>query len=267
VRYRVSRVRADIERLAGDIGPREATSEAYRRAARLVRQRFSDLGYRTTTQRVRVPAGNSWGTRVPAGTSQNVIATRPGFRPRQPHIVLGAHLDTVPVAPGAEDNASGVAMMLELARLVAAEPPDRPIKFIAFGAEEPRGTGDDLHHFGSQQLVAGLGPAERQAITAMVALDRVGVRHPTVPVCSTPQGSRGLRAELRTIGRQVGIPTHRCTDTASDHWSYAKAGVRAARIGSVPYAGYHSPADTPEVISPQQLRRGGRLVWAWLRRS
>ncbi|NIS33802.1 MAG: M28 family peptidase, partial [Actinobacteria bacterium] len=47
----------------------------------------------------------------------------------------------------------GVAAVLELARLIRAEPPALPVRLVAFGAEEPRGAGDDMHHFGSQQFV------------------------------------------------------------------------------------------------------------------
>ena len=64
-----------------------------------------------------MPAGTSWGVPVRAGRSVNLIAERPGFDRTAPHVVIGAHLDTVPQAPGAEDNASGVAVLLELAAL------------------------------------------------------------------------------------------------------------------------------------------------------
>jgi Iap family predicted aminopeptidase len=265
-RFEASRVQRDIRALAGDIGPREATSDAYDEAADLVEERFSDLGYRTRTERVRVPAGDSWGVPVEAGFSRNVIAAPPGFDPDDEHLVIGAHLDTVAVAPGAEDNASGVAMILELARLAAANGTDVPVQFVAYGAEEPRGPADDQHHFGSRALVADLDRAEREAIVAMVSLDRIGVGSGTVPVCASPLGGARLRAELRRVGRAVDVATEDCETTSSDHWSYAKAGIPAVRIGGVPYAGYHSSEDTPEVINPNQLRRVSRVVRAWLER-
>ena len=132
---------ADIETLADDIGPREATSKNFDEAADLVEKRFEKLGYDVDTEKVTVPAGNSWGTPVRAGTSRNVIADPDGFDDEEPHVVVVAHLDTVPVAPGAEDNASGISVLLELARMAAAAPPELPVRFIAFGAEEPRGCG------------------------------------------------------------------------------------------------------------------------------
>jgi hypothetical protein len=255
----------DVRRLAGDIGPREATSDNFAKAADLVQARFDRLGYEVRRTTVRVPAGNSWGTPVRRGTSSNVIAEQAGFDRRKPHLVVGAHLDTVPTAPGAEDNASGVAVLLQLARMAAQDRTDMPIQFIAFGAEEPRGSGDALHHFGSQQLVAGMSPAERRAVRAMVSLDRVGVRASYVPVCSANDSGNQLRASIRAAARRAGITTRPCLNRASDHWSYAKRGIPAVRLGSVPYTGYHSPRDVPSVVDRRQLDRVGLLMWAWLR--
>jgi len=254
----------DVRRLASAIGPREATSDNFAKAADLVEERFERLGYRVRRTPVRVPAGNSWGTPVPRGTSANVIAEPPRFNSGRPHLVVGAHLDTVPVAPGAEDNASGIAVMLELARMAAQHRPKLPVRFIAFGAEEPRGSGDALHHFGSRQHVATLAGAERRALRAMVSLDRVGVRASYVPVCRGNQSGVELQRALRAEARRLGIATRSCINVASDHWSYAKAGIPAVRFGSIPYAGYHSPDDVASVVDPRQLDRVGRLVWAWL---
>lgn len=255
---------ADIRRLATDIGPREATSKNFAKAADLVDRRFTQLGYQVRRTSIRVPAGNSWGTPVRRGTSQNIIAESAGFDARRPHLVVGAHLDTIPVAPGAEDNASGISVLLELARMARATPPRLPVQFIAFGAEEPRGDGDDLHHFGSQQYVADLSKAELDAIVGMVALDRVGVRAEFVPVCRSPIGGQQLRSEVRAAARRVDVPTRSCELTTSDHWSYAKAGVPAVRLGSVEYEEYHSRRDTFRVVDRRQLDRVGTVMWSWL---
>jgi len=254
--------------LAGEIGPREGTSAAFRRAARYVETRFARLGYDVDRQLVPVPAGNSWGIDVPAGTSYNVIADPAGFDPREPHVIVGAHLDTVPQAPGAEDNASGVGSVLELARLAGLEQPGVPVRFIAFGAEEPRGEGDSLHHFGSQLYVREMAPAHRDALVAMVSLDRVGVRGPDVPLCSGAAGSTDTRDALARTARRLGIGVDLCDDnTTSDHWSFTKAGLPSARIGSLPYAGYHSAGDVPSVIDETQIQRVGRIMWHWLGRQ
>jgi Zn-dependent M28 family amino/carboxypeptidase len=222
-------------------------------------------GYRVTEQRFDVPAGVSWGVRVPAGRSVNVVADPPGFDPARPHVVVGAHLDTVPQSPGAEDNASGITTMIELARMARQEPGAVPVRFVAFGAEEARGGNGTRYAFGSRHFVGLLGPAERRALRGMVALDRVGVRSDTVPVCTGGRGTRSLAAAIRAASRAAGVATNGCTNRASDHVSFEAAGIPAVRIGSVPYAAYHSARDVPSVVDPRQLERVGATVWAWLR--
>lgn len=265
VRFSAQRAKADVRHLAGDIGPRPATGPAFDRAARFVARRLRSLGYDVSRPSFPVPAGDSWGVPVDAGRSSNVVATPAGFDPARPHRLVGAHLDTVAVAPGAEDNASGVAVLLELARLAAHEEPRVPVVLVAFGAEEPRGQGDALHHFGSRRYVAAMPRAQRRALVAMAAFDRVGVGS-TVPVCTGPLSPhRAQRAVLRTA-RRIGVPAAACTspNTSSDHWSFEKAGHVVVRFGSTPFAGYHSEGDVPAVVHPAQLGRTGRLAWAWL---
>jgi len=249
--------------LADQIGPREATSPAYRRAADFVEAGLTGHGYTVRRERLSVPSGVSWGVPVPAGTTYNLVATRPGVDRRTRHVVVGAHLDTVPQAPGAEDNASGVAVLLELARMAAERPPRVPVVFVAFGAEEPRGSGDARHHYGSRAYVAGLSAAERDAIAGMVSLDRVGVGA-RVRVCTGGRGPRTVVRDLLAAAQRLRIPAVSCENRASDHWSFEKAGVAAARLGGTPYAEYHSPRDRAAVVQRAQLTRTGRVAWEWL---
>jgi len=259
----VGRVLDDIRYLAREIGPRHGTSDAYREAADWVEKRFSELGYTVTRQQVDVPAGTSWGVRVPSGRTPNIIASPPEFDDSADHRIVGAHLDTVPQAPGAEDNASGVAVMLELARLYADS--ERPVRFIAFTAEEPRGAGDNRHHFGSRAYVRRLEPPQRDAVKAMVSLDRVGVRGSAVPLCTGGQGTQRVRGRLAAAARDVDVPTRLCNDNrASDHWSFERNGLPASRVGSIPYAAYHSARDLPRVVDRRQLERVGAIMTAWL---
>ena len=221
-------------------------------------------------QQVRVPAGNSWGVRVPAGRTANVVATLPGFDPRAPHLVVGAHLDTVPQAPGAEDNASGVAVLLEVARLHALAAARGgtgsrlPVVYVAFGAEEPRGDGDAWHHYGSRHYVAELTTTERRAVRGMVSLDRVGVG-PAVRIRTGGRAPDSVADALEALARRREIPVSRGINQASDHWSFEKVGIAAARIGGNPYAAYHSAADQPSVVTRAALDQTGRLLRAWLR--
>ena len=120
---------------------------------------------------------------MPAGPSVNLVATRGDVRPGEPWLLVGAHLDTVPQAPGAEDNASGIGVLLATAEALAGHRTRLPVVLVAFGSEEPRGPTDADHHYGSTAYVASLGPSERRTLRGMVAMDRVGVGE-VVPVGS-----------------------------------------------------------------------------------
>ena len=101
----------------------------------------------------------------------NVVAELPGSRADAGTVIFTAHLDSVPAGPGANDNGSGSAVVLELAHeLAQRSPAERPmtVRFALFGAEE-------LGLFGSRYYVQSLTDAERQAIRADVNLDMVGV--------------------------------------------------------------------------------------------
>ena len=251
-----------VRHLAGEIGPREATGRAYARAATWVEDELTGLGYDVVRQRVDVPAGESWGVPVPAGRSTNVVATPPGFDPTEPHLVVGAHLDTVPQAPGAEDNASGVGVLLAAAEAASRRGTRLPTVFVAFGAEEPRGDPED-HHYGSRHYVARLGPQERAAVRGMVSRDRVGVGD------RVPVGSAGdtdpVQQALLAAARRAGVPVVADPgQRSSDHWSFVRDGLPGARLGSTSYAAYHSATDVPAVVSPAQLERVGRIVLGWL---
>jgi aminopeptidase YwaD len=250
-----------VRHLAGSIGPRHATSPAYRRAAAWVAAQFRGYGLDVRRQRFAVPGGVSWGVPVDAGPSTNIVAMPPGLDPRRPHLLLSAHLDTVPQAPGAEDDASGVGVLLATADAVSDRRTRLPVVLVAFGAEEPRGPTDADHHYGSRAYVASLGPPERRAVRGMLSLDRVGVGG-VVPVCTA--GDDAARAEALRAGERAQVPTVPCDNRSSDHWSFVRAGMPGVRIGGTPYAAYHSAADVPAVVNPAQLRRTGRLVLSWL---
>jgi aminopeptidase YwaD len=261
------RAMGTVSMLADGIGPRLATGPAFRRAARWVEREFLRLGYDVTRQSFPVPAGESWGVPVAAGTSTNVVARPKGFDPGSPYLLVGAHLDTVAVSPGAEDNASGVAVVLETARRAVVAPPGIQVVFVAFGGEEPRGSGDFDHHFGSLHFVAGMSRVERRRLLGMVSLDRVGVGR-VVPVGSVVGSDPSVREALVRSAERQGIGTAVDLDQASsDHESFADEGMPAARLGGTSYAAYHDETDVPSVVSPRQLRQVGRVLWDWLNRA
>ncbi|GAB6984573.1 hypothetical protein JCM10369A_10970 [Nocardioides pyridinolyticus] len=254
--FEAERAMATVRLLAGR-GPRLATEPEYAAAADLLQPRLESAGYDVRRQRFRVPAGDSWGVPAAAGMSFNVVAEPPAFDPERPHTVVGAHLDTIAVSPGAEDNASGVAVVMELARVLAGEP---QVVLVLFGGEEPRGAGD-LHHFGSKRYVEDAGD-----VTAMVSLDRVGVGT-RVPIGFFPGTDLGPAEDLAAAAKRAKVPVVVAANTTSDHESFAVAGVPAARLGSTDYDEYHSADDLPRVVDPAQLGRVGRVLMAWLRAS
>ncbi len=258
-----------VRHLATDIGPRPGTSPAFREAAAWVAGQLRGSGWEVDRRSFPVPAGSSVagpteGLPVAAGRSANVVATRGDVVPGQPWLLVGAHLDTVPTSPGAEDNASGIGVLLAVADAVAQRRTRLPVVLVAFGAEEPRGPGDDDHHYGSRAYVASLDPAARRSLRGMIALDRVGTGTAT-PVGSAEAGDP-LRAEVLAVADRLGLATVAETgQRSSDHWSFVRAGLPGIRLGSTPYAGYHSPDDVVSVVDPGPLSRAARIVVGWLR--
>ena len=111
-----------------EIGPRTAfRGDSLARAAQYIREVFESAGLKITEQTY-----DYHGQRV-----ANLIATPPGAVGASTYYVVGAHYDTVPPTPGADDNASGVAVMLELARRLPETPLMAPVRLVAFTLEEP----------------------------------------------------------------------------------------------------------------------------------
>jgi Zn-dependent M28 family amino/carboxypeptidase len=255
-------VSAVVEYLAGKIGPRETTSEAYRKAGAFVESRFRSFGYDVRRQTFRVPGGLSNFAPVQDGDTFNVIAEPRGFDPSSKHLVVGAHLDTVPQAPGAVDNAAGVGIVLELARMASVEPPRLPVVFVAFGGEEARVPNGGLN--GSRAFVAALDASQRGAIAGAIVIDRLGTGS-RVPVCTASTASRRLAGSLLTAARGASVPAFSCTNGTSDHVSFERAKIPAARLGPDNFRQYHTPKDVPSIFVPAQAERAGELLWELLR--
>ncbi|MEW6162465.1 MAG: M28 family peptidase [Nitrospirota bacterium] len=86
-------------------------------------------------------------------------------------LIIGAHYDTVPGTPGADDNASGIAGLLELARLAALKPSPRTVRFVAFTLEEPPLF--KTRHMGSYMYAKSL-KKEKVKVEGMISLEMIG---------------------------------------------------------------------------------------------
>lgn len=187
----------------------------------------------------------------------NVIAILPGSSPELAgeKVVVGAHYDhlgfggegsgsLVPdkhaVHPGADDNASGIAAMLEIARRLARRPAERTVVFAAFSGEE-RGL------LGSSHMVQNL-PFPQGQLVAMVNLDMVG-RPPEGPGLNI--GGYGTAKEwpviLDEINRRYGfrLSTSRGGFGASDHSSFYAADIPVLFFFTGAHEDYHRPSDHP----------------------
>jgi hypothetical protein len=241
-----------VRRLAGGIGPRPAGSAAYRRAMQYVRTEFDGLGYDTSIQGFRLPQG---------GRSWNVVAL-PADQD-EVHLLLGAHLDTVRGSPGGNDNASGVAVLLELARILAPAPVPG-LALVAFGAEEFQPVGG--HHIGSAAYVHRMSPSERDALEVMVSADMVGKARPFIAAHlrgTAVAGARELARAVRASGSRASVRT---LGDISDHGPFALAGMRAAFLWTGDEPNHHRPTDAVKNVAPRALRRSGEALLALIDR-
>jgi len=184
-------------------------------------------------------------------------------------IVVGAHYDTVPGSPGADDNASGVAAMIELARMGI------PARFVAFANEElPYSHGEEMGSFAYAKRAKGRG----ERIAAMFSLEMLGCysdapgsqRYPPVIGWFYPSradfiafvgdlGARRLvkrahalfRKHSRFPSESLAAPAFVPGITRSDHWSFRRHGYPALMVTDTAfnrYPHYHRASDTPEKL-------------------
>lgn len=207
----------------------------------------------------------------------NVIAKVPGIHPELAGeiIVVGAHYDhlgfggegsgsLVPdlevIHPGADDNASGVAALLEIARDLAGRPPSRTVVLAAFSGEE-RGL------LGSAYMVQNL-PFPREQVVAMVNLDMVG-RPPEGEHLNI--GGVGTAEEWPRVLEQVGsrhhlrLATSRGGFGASDHSSFYSVGIPVLFFFTGAHEDYHRPSDLPDRIDYPGLERVTSFVLETIR--
>ncbi|MCJ7510562.1 MAG: M28 family metallopeptidase [Dehalococcoidia bacterium] len=179
-------------------------------------------------------------------TSQNVIARPPQDDCR---VIVGAHYDSVAAGPGANDNASGSATLLEIARVLDLRGQEEGVCFVAFGAEE---TG----LFGSRHFVASLASQDQPSPQAMVNLDMVGVGNEWQLM-----GSPSLVEKIDQGAAALGLdPVPIESSLESDHISFTDAGIPAILIYRFEDPHQHTEYDRAEFVQPQLLEEAAKLT-------
>lgn len=281
------RLQGDVVHLAGTIG--ERNTERYdrlQRAAAFIADRFRQEGFRVKEEPYVVD-----GREV-----ANVVAELPGTGKGDEIVLVGAHYDSSPGSPGANDNASGVAALLELARRFRGITPARTLRLVAFVNEEPPFFQTPL--MGSRVHAAGA-KKRGEKIVAMLSLETIGYyadrpgsqQYPPPFRWFYPDsgnfiafvgnlGSRRLVHDcLRTFRSTTLFPTAGVAAPAfitgigwSDQWSFWQEGYPGIMLTDTApfrYPHYHEETDTPDKLDYQRLARvvGGveRVVGELLR--
>jgi hypothetical protein len=265
-------LRRDVALIAGEIGERHlGLSSTLDRTWSKIEGELTEAGYTPKSLPYEVE-----GKRV-----ANIEAVREGTSPRE-IVVVGAHYDTAETAPGADDNASGVASLIELARIFAAKPLRRTIRFVAFPNEEPP-------HFWKESMgslhYAKACKERGDDIRAMISLESIGYyrdepgsqKYPPVVAWFYPDrgdfvafvgnlASRSLvRETVGTFRTATRFPSEGAAMPGfvtgvgwSDQWSFWQMGYPAVMVtGTAPFRNpnYHTPHDTPETLDYDRLAR------------
>ncbi len=267
------RLKTHVLKLADEIGERNIRRyQGLEAAVHYIENVFVDLGYEVGRQQYQV--GDA--------TVVNLEAERTGTSTPGEIVLVGAHYDSVIGSPGANDNASGVAGLLEIPRLLARSKLRRTVRFVAFVNEEPpffytRDMGSRVYASRSRQ--------RGENIVAMLALEMIGYysevalsqRYPfpfalLYPSTANFIGFVGnlsscglLRRAIGTFREATDFPSEGLAAPEwvigvgwSDHWSFWQEGYPAIMVtdtGLFRYEDYHTPRDTSDRIDYNRLAR------------
>lgn len=253
--FSTERALAHIEALAA-MGTRKTGSSGGRAAADYIARQFINYGLEIEFQPVR----RWWESRRGEWVigSANILARNKRID-SDPYLVISAHYDTVAATSGANDNGSGVAVMLEAARLLRSA--SIPLLFVAFGAEEDGMLGS---YFFADRF-------DLDKIRAVINLDSVG-QGKISPFPSPRLGQFWAYRDSYQLARQLGLGRfsvepffiifrHFNALWDSDHTAFLERGIPAFTLtGMLHFWTYHNGNDLPENIEPESLETAGRLL-------
>ena len=266
-------LKVHVHKLASEIGERNMLYDReLAAAADYIEQTFVESGYE-----VRRQACELLNTSV-----DNLVVQIDGRDKPDQIVIVGAHYDSVSGSPGANDNATAIAAVLELARQFAGKSASRTLRFVAFVNEEPP-------YFQTEQM-GSWAYAQRcrdldDNIVAMIALDGLGCysdekgsqKYPSPIGWLYPSkgnfigfignvGSRGLvRRAIRSFRQNAQFPSEGAALPGalpgvgwSDHWSFWQfryPGIMVTDTLPFRYQHYHQPTDTPDKIDYDRMAR------------
>jgi aminopeptidase YwaD len=235
-------------------GPRPAASAAEARAHRLVERTFRAAGLRVAVQEFAVPG---------RGRSRNVIGVLD--TPATCLRIAMAHTDSAPPAPGANDNASGVAVVSVLARRLRSIEPGCDVWLVATGAEERIYTGSP-DHLGALALARrARAHGARDRLEWALSLDEVGRDRPFWLRSGATTVRPKVEGALLRAARRSHVPLSWVRDEGtgnSDHREFQLLGLPGMKVG-VGAGGEpcrHTACDRPSRLDPTSLRLARRLV-------
>jgi Iap family predicted aminopeptidase len=260
------RMRGHVEVLAGEIVSRDMSHPAtLDQAVEYIANVWREQGYEVERQ----------GYEVDGDKAFNLVVEIPGADRAEEILVVGAHYDSALGMPGADDNASGVAAVLELSGRFAGSRPARTIRFVAFANEEPPYFQTDS--MGS--LVYARGCRDRdEEVAGMISLETIGYfsDQPGSQHYPPPFGAiypdRGdfvafvghmsarsfVRESLGIFREHARVPSEGAAAPAaipgigwSDHWSFSQVGYPAVMVtDTAPFRNfnYHEDSDTPDTL-------------------
>jgi hypothetical protein len=268
-----ARLRASVEKLCTDFAPRHwRRPQNLDRATEWIAAQFRNAGLEVEFQEYEARE-----TRF-----RNVIGRRAGADPGAAISIVGAHYDVFGEMPGADDNASGVAVLLELARTLSGTPPPRRGQvFVAFGTEEPPFFGSE--DMGSHHFARAL-KERKTPIHLMISLDMVGSFSDAPGSQKFPIRGLGLAypdrgnfiAVVGDLGsgtwiervkrgmmatRALPVRSFRASPRwapvdLSDQWAFRRLGLPGVQVTDTAflrYPHYHAPEDTPDKLDYDRM--------------
>jgi len=264
---------ASVKQLAETIGRRNLDFyDALKSAADYIETTLRSAGYEV----------HSYEFSAEGKAVRNIEVQIPGAKSPNENLVVGAHYDTFGDTPGADDNASGVAALLELAKLLKDSKPDQTIRFVFFVNEEPPYFQTD--QMGSLVYARQL-HNQNVNVTSMISLETIGYysdaeasqRYPAgfgvlypyvgnfIGFVGNPRSRSLVRRAVKAFRESADFPSEGVAAPSgltgigwSDHWSFWQQGYRAIMVTDTapfrnPY--YHQPPDTPEKLSYDRMAR------------